>query len=245
MKTILGQQLAQPLPSLHPAWTSYTNGNFVCALLVQTDFVWAATSGGVVRWTRSTGEYIKYTLLDRFTHYQDSLFQLLAPLITEPMLATIAAADYHMDFEAHLAALRRIHAGEIPVPLQWEPREVLELVRYSEPEPRGTGPAGHLRRTFACTALLLAASEPENRAYLLGPEHETIGQLIASLLTLDIAFQRAGLRLLSERVLALDLEDDGMPFFALGILLLAVTVGDTDPAHIDELAIWVLQAEGA
>jgi len=190
------------------------------------------------------------TLLTPLLRYRQPLLGLLAPLINEEMLRTIADADYGMDVDAHLAALRRIHAGEMWTPLAWEPREVLELVRWSEPDdptghwnPKMMGQTGHLQRAFACTALLLAAALPENRTLLLGGENATIIQLIASLLTLAETMQRAGARLLSERLLALDLEDDDRPFFALGILLLAAALPDTEPAHLADLATWVLDEE--
>lgn len=189
-------------------------------------------------------------LLVRFLQDQQSLLGLLAPLIDDAMLRAIADADYGMDADAHLAALRRIHAGEILIPLEWEPREVLELVRWSEPDQphrrwdrKGEGRAGHLQRAFACTALLLAAAVPENRKRLLGGENATIIQLIASLVTLEKALLRAGLRLLSERLLALDLEDEDRPFFALGILLLAAALPAPDPTHLADLGAWVLAEE--
>lgn len=189
-------------------------------------------------------------LLARFLQERQTLLGLLAPFIDDAMLRTIADADYGMDADAHLAALRRIHAGEILIPLAWEPREVLELVRWSEPEQphsrwdhAGEGRAGHLQRAFACTALLLAAAVPENRERLLGGENATIIQLIASLLMLEEAMPRAGLRLLSERLLDLDLEDDERPFFALGILLLAAALPEPDPTHLAELGAWVLTEE--
>jgi len=58
---IVGTPKEPELPKLHPEWTSYTNGNFVNDLLVQGDTVWAATSGGVVRWDTRTGSYVKFT----------------------------------------------------------------------------------------------------------------------------------------------------------------------------------------
>lgn len=189
-------------------------------------------------------------LLTPLLRFQQPLLTLLAPLITDEMLRTIADADYGMNIDAHLAALRRIHAGEIWAPLAWEPREVLELVRWSEPDdpnshwnPKMMGQTGHRQRSFACTALLLAAALPENRPLLLGGENATIIQLIASLLTLDETMQRAGARLLSARMIDLDLEADDRPFFALGILLLAATLPDREPAHLADLAAWVLAEE--
>jgi len=189
-------------------------------------------------------------LLSPLLRFRQPLLTLLAPLITDEMLRTIADADYGMNIDAHLAALRRIHAGEIWAPLAWEPREVLELVRWSEPNdpnshwnPKMMGHTGHLQRAFACTALLLTAALPENRTLLLGGENATIIQLIASLLILDESMQRAGARLLSTRMIELDLEDEERPFFALGILLLAAALPDREATHLADLAAWVLAEE--
>ena len=55
--------------------------------------------------------------------------------------------------------------------------------------------------------------------------------------------QRAGARLLSARMIDLDLEADDRPFFALGILLLAAILPDREPAHLADLAAWVLAEE--
>lgn len=182
--------------------------------------------------------------------YRHTLLGHLAPLIDEGLLHSMAMADYGMEFDEYLAALRRIHAGDIPVPLHWVPGEVLALVRWSEPDQpnsrwdqKGAGYEGHLQRAFACTALLLAAAIPENRSLLLDTEQQTVISLIASLLTLDETFQRAGLRLLSERLRDLDLEDDDRPFFALGILLLAAALPDQEVATLNALGDWVIQEE--
>lgn len=47
-----------------PSWANYTNGNTVQALALEGDYVWAGTSGGLVRWNRLDGSYVKYTLAD-------------------------------------------------------------------------------------------------------------------------------------------------------------------------------------
>src|SRR5262245_2436176 len=105
------------------------------------------------------------------------------------MLREIASADYGMDADAHLDALLRIRdRGEAPAPMNWEPKEVLELIRWSEPEdpnwrPGGTGIRGHVMRAFVCAALLRAAPEPANHGYFDG-ENQTIAQLLASALVL-------------------------------------------------------------
>jgi len=49
-------------------WRNYTNANKVHALAMEGDFVWAATTGGVVRWNRIDGTYVKYTATDGLAH---------------------------------------------------------------------------------------------------------------------------------------------------------------------------------
>lgn len=189
-------------------------------------------------------------LLAPLLAYRTSLISLLAPHITDEMLHYMATADYGMNVEQHLAGLRQLRMGEIPVPMQWEPLEVLRLVRWSEPEKPsrtrhrlGLGRSGHLQRAFACTALLLAGMAPENRNLAFEGDNSTLIQLVASLVTFDEAMQRAGARLLSERMGMLDLEDNERPFFALGILLLIAALPQPDPGHLAALAAWVLAEE--
>lgn len=45
-------------------WTIFTNSKKVYALLAEGNALWAATSGGVVRWDVDKGTYRKYTTLD-------------------------------------------------------------------------------------------------------------------------------------------------------------------------------------
>ncbi|MGA9347464.1 MAG: two-component regulator propeller domain-containing protein [Anaerolineae bacterium] len=58
------------LSSFRPAaqdggiWHTYTNCDEVNALTAEGNYVWAGTSGGVVRWNRNNGSYIKYTIDD-------------------------------------------------------------------------------------------------------------------------------------------------------------------------------------
>ncbi len=51
-------------PQSDGTWINYTNGNYVNALAVEGDYVWAGTWGGVVRWNRTDGSYVKYTTDD-------------------------------------------------------------------------------------------------------------------------------------------------------------------------------------
>ncbi len=45
-------------------WTNYSNGNHVDAITMEGKYIWAATSGGVVRWDKETGSYSKFTTTD-------------------------------------------------------------------------------------------------------------------------------------------------------------------------------------
>lgn len=45
-------------------WQTYTNGNYINDLAVEDDYIWAATDGGLVRWDRVDGSYVKYTVTE-------------------------------------------------------------------------------------------------------------------------------------------------------------------------------------
>jgi hypothetical protein len=49
-------------------WRTYTNTNCIFDLAIWGDEVWAATCGGVVRWNRTDGSYIVYTVADGLPH---------------------------------------------------------------------------------------------------------------------------------------------------------------------------------
>lgn len=189
------------------------------------------------------------SLLLGFAPDPDALLLWLRPCITDDMLAEIAAADYGMDYDAHLVALQRIRdEGVVFAPMGWEPKEVLELIRWSEPEdpawrPGSTGERGHLMRAFCCAALIRAAAEPANDGYFSG-ENQSVIQLIASTLELGRSAQHAALRALTWRQMHAPADLDERPFFALGILLLAVALGlDSEGAMLQRLCAWVVAEE--
>jgi len=95
----------------------------------------------------------------------NSLLKATAGLLDDADLQSIARADYGNDSEEHLARLVDIaRLCELPSPLQWHPREVLELTRWSEPEQQDPGMAAKLSRqcAFACTVLLVSYGDPRN-----------------------------------------------------------------------------------
>lgn len=170
--------------------------------------------------------------LGQFEPTSDRLTRLAAEAVDDSMLREIAEADYGQDAAEHLKQLRAIKNGAVLAPMEWVPKEVLELIRWSEPEdpswtPGATGQRGHRMRLFACAALLRAAAEPENDGSFLG-EDSTVIQLVDSALKLDVKTSRASLQFLGWSMQARKLGDWDQPFFALGVLLLAVSLRECD-----------------
>ena len=50
------------------AWNNYTNANCINDIAIEGDYIWCATTGGVVRWDRRDGSYVKYTSADGLSH---------------------------------------------------------------------------------------------------------------------------------------------------------------------------------
>ena len=80
--------------------------------------------------------------------------------LTPADLRAIAESDYGYAAAESLAALQRLARGDLAAlrPLTGNPREVLELTRWSEP--RADDLPGHRGRLFSCVALLIAAADP-------------------------------------------------------------------------------------
>ncbi|MEM1098746.1 MAG: hypothetical protein AAGH92_08150 [Planctomycetota bacterium] len=157
------------------------------------------------------------------------------------MLREIAEADYGMDAAKHLNALKRIVGGDRPAPLEWEPKEVLELMRWSQPEdptwaPGSTGERGHWIRLFACSVLLRLGGEPENVDYMTG-EESTLIQLVDSAIVLGPKTVETALQLIAWRMRDCELYDEDRPFFATAIMLLLAVSERDDP----RLATWLIQ----
>lgn len=64
----------------------------------------------------------------------DELLDRLCPLIDDGMLHDIAEADYGTDAAKHLPPLKQFRDNRIIPVLDWHPAEVLELIRWSQPE---------------------------------------------------------------------------------------------------------------
>ena len=112
----------------------------------------------------------------------DALFDQLRAQISEEELREIASADYGMDEDKHLVALREIcESGLIPRTLEWEPHEVLALTRWSSGES-----VHHGERALCSLLLCLAPSDMDEFAVngvilaesclALGPTARALGE---------------------------------------------------------------------
>ena len=91
-----------------------------------------------------------------------ALLEWLRSRLTEAMLAAIAEADHGYDRDENFAVLQDIaRSGRVPVPLEWVPREVMELSRWAE----GLH-VDHVQRAFCVTVLCLAELTPERFGHI-------------------------------------------------------------------------------
>lgn len=159
------------------------------------------------------------------------------------MIREISAADYGREDDAHFHVLKPIWLeGSLGWMDSWYPREVLELMRWSEPDdpewkPGGRGLRGHLMRAFCC-AVLLATPNVE-------PEKETLIQMLESIFVIGADAMEAAVRFLVWRVDPLGYESD-RPFFVFGIAALLHGLDPEMPMDCEEeLARWVADAESS
>lgn len=176
------------------------------------------------------------------------LLAALAPRIDEAMLRDIANADYARQANEHYAVLRRMRdEGLVPGP-EWVPQEVLELIRWSQPDqpgwmPGGQGARGHWMRAFCCASLLRMAGEKGMRPHV--SFNETIVGLLASLDTLNVSLWPETGALLSwfmER-LALERDRGEEPFLGVTLLYCALHVVAVPDASIVALSRWTIDRE--
>ena len=187
-------------------------------------------------------------LLESFKPSRDELLERIARLVDDSMLKEISEADYGQDAHAHLSHLRKLRdEGELPLP-RWVPLEVLELIRWSNPDdptwkPGSTGRRGHIMRAFACSALLRIGGEPSHRDYFDG-ENQTLAQLLASVDALGEPLALSTRRFLAWRLAGFPGDDQERPFFIFSLLLLAVSVHPRPPeSGLESLLDWLLEDE--
>jgi hypothetical protein len=185
-------------------------------------------------------------LLELYPPSRLGLLDHLRGLVDAAMLREISDADYGEDAAAHRAALETIcRDGDVPEVMHFEPLEVLHLTRWSEPEKYFTGEnemrRAHIERGFSCTALLLAAARSE---YYGDDEDPTVIQLIDSATVLGRPLPDLAARFLTWRLGNCPHDDHVRPFYACGLLVLALQnhPGITEP-QAAELCEWVIAEE--
>ena len=161
------------------------------------------------------------------------------------MLATIASADYGYNFDENMEVLRNIkNTGILPTPLDWEQREVLQLTRWTDPKYSNWDVnSGHFIRAFACSLLLLAASDEPNKDYSEG-ENCTLAQFVSSVIKLSKEIQEAALQFIAWRIDMLQ-QGEERPFFAFALFALIVILKHQKLTEAEFLCLcdWVMQEE--
>lgn len=176
----------------------------------------------------------------------DELLDELLPRIDDHMLREIAEADYGQDVEQHLSPLKRFRdSRELPI-LNWHPREVLELIRWSEPDdpawkPGGQGKYGHLLRAFACATLLRSYAREDNSCHW-DSFNETAIQLADSIQILGGKLVPAGIRFTAwcaEYLGPIHEDKFERPFLSLALLSLSLHTPQIDDQSIVNLCMWI------
>ena len=186
--------------------------------------------------------------LDGFRPNADALLPLISAHLIEADLEEIARKDYGHDVEEHLGVLRRIaHEGHVPLPIQWHPKEVLQLASHEEPRgelsPAAIGRIGW-RRAFACAALLRAYGEPANQDVLIS-QNLVLVQLLGTLRRLDGDLDRAAMSFLAWIVPRLPEGAYAENIaFALALLWCALPAGSgASDRDLVALIEWIAQCE--
>ena len=167
-------------------------------------------------------------VLNQFNPSSEPLLKLVFQQVDDSMLREISEADYGNDRDEHLKHLYEIKAGKYPTPMIWVPGEVLELIRFSQPEdpkwkPGSTGERGHWMRLFSCAVLIRAEVEHENSNRFIGVD-TTVIQLIDSAIKLSEEVQLDTVKFLCWRLQARALEECDRMYFATAVLILLVSL---------------------
>jgi hypothetical protein len=188
-------------------------------------------------------------LLNLFEPEPDGLLRQISEHIGDDVLEWISTADYGSEADGHLAALRQVRdTGTFPKPMHWFPAEVMELIRWSEPEdpnwkPGRTGEFGHWMRAFSCAALLRATREPWNYGDGIGTD-STLIQLILSLGELPVDFTKQAAKFLAWLLLHSDPDgaDEQVCSYGLGLFWCALRHPDRfADQNLIPLAQWVFR----
>jgi hypothetical protein len=186
-------------------------------------------------------------LLMVFQPDENAFTPLFLANLDEAMLREIACADYGWKADKCYELLQPMLTAGVIAADDFNLREVLELIRWSEPDdpkwsPGGHGQRGHWMRLFACTALIRFAP---THLHLLSGECGTFAQFTSSAIELGQPTARAAASVLSWRFLAYPGDEEDAAFLAFAILLLATHLehGEDRGPWLKELCVWVEEQE--
>lgn len=188
-------------------------------------------------------------LLNQFEPEPDSLLRGISIHIDDEILEWISTADYGSRADEQLVALRQVRdTGTFPPKMHRCPMEVLELIRWSEPEdpewkPGRAGEFGHWMRAFSCAAILRATREPWNYGDGLGTD-STLIQLVLSLCALPKDFTAQASKSLAWLLLNSDPEgtDGQVCAYGVGLFWFALQRRARYPDDLlMSLAQWILR----
>jgi hypothetical protein len=172
------------------------------------------------------------------------------------MLEEISRNDYGRQLIEHLAGIEAQLGATPPLGLlPWNPREVLELERWTEPDQpiadqMPSGERGHFKRLLACTILLRNVGHVHvgdgmyEEEFFVESSAATVIQLVLSAIALEEDAPEYAARLLLW-VYVVQAHPALRPFAAFGVLLLAAHSGPDKLARVNlaGLCSWVLAIE--
>jgi hypothetical protein len=177
----------------------------------------------------------------------DALLLWLKPLIDDSMLREIAEADYGIDADLNFERLVLIRDGGKVVNFEGHLREVLELTRWSPTDGLdGKSPdvarRGNLKSAFACSVLLCASVEAQNRHYDFA-FGQTMSLLLATVVEFAGGAREVTVSLLAWLVECAMFEDRAVSALAFLMLGLSVMRDRWSDEEVGRLAEWVTAEE--
>lgn len=180
-----------------------------------------------------------------FPSSRDSFLRCMATQLSAAELDDIANADYgYLNVENRGCLQKMLRTGVLPEPLEWSPRDVLHLTRWSEFKD-GDPVSFHRRRAFACGVLVMASPQLWRDERDTNDATDSV-QLLESLPFLARPIQEAIGCLLSWRLTIAHPDgfcDDPIAFTATGIVYVAAKLLDPTSPKMEQALEWLIALE--
>jgi hypothetical protein len=182
--------------------------------------------------------------LNAFAAYgaHKNLLSALLEALDDEDLKTISRLDYGMDFDDHLAKLRRIKAsGFNGFALDGYLVEVLDLCAWSEPSSETDIFRVHRQRAFSCVVLYGSGHSPSDRFYT---DETKLIQLVESLIVLG--WPRPDIICFFSLLLS-DIDEGDREAVFIGLVLLVFALQDKSYGNDEVLTLidWIMTAGDA